>query len=333
MSVSVAVHDPAHDPEPDGWSVFCEAARLHAPWDYGLLGVESRHALHPTALAVATVRGRIAAAMTATVVRGPAGVTLLEVHNPWVSGFPGWAFADGFGPRSRARLLRRMERRLCRFAGLSCVGLLYRYVPVDGLPLVSGFGRVVREAVGTSVLDNRFPTVEDWISSLARSRRHSIRGQVRKVDRDPELVVRFGAARDDLDGAELAALVNRHRARLGRPKFDSRAPLSGEYLHALVRRDDVLTLTYHDRTGRLLAFADLLDHPAVPLYQHWAALSREEGGRQHLYFDSYARLMGHVVATRREGLSAGRGRLELKQSLGLATRPLWVAAVPRPVAR
>lgn len=333
MSVSVAVHDPRHDPEPEGWAEFREHAELHAPWDYRLLGVESRHADNPTALAVARVEGRIAAAMTATVVRGPARATLVEVHNPWVSGFPGWAFADAFDRRGRVRLLRRMERHLCRFAGLSCVGLLYRYVPAEELSLVSGFGRVVREAMGTSVLDNRFSTVDEWIASLSRSRRHSIRGQMRKVERDPDVVVRFAPARDDLDGAELADLVNRHRARLGRPKFDSRSPLAAEYLHELVRRDDVLTLSYHDRAGRLLAFADLLDHPETPLYQHWAALDLTEGGKQHLYFDSYARFMGHVVAQGRKAFSAGRGRLELKETLGLTTRPLWVAAVPRPVAR
>lgn len=333
VSTAVSVHDPRHDAEPAGWAEFRRAARLHAPWEYALLGVESRHAQHSAALAVARVDGRIVGAMLATVVRGPLGVRLLEIHNPWLSGFPGWAFLDHVEHQTRARLVRRLERRLCRFAGPRCAGLLYRYLPADAVTLVSGLGRVVREATGTSVLENRFASVDDWITSLARSRRHSVRGQVRKIDRDPGVVVRLAAARDDLDGVVLAELVNRHRARLGRPKFDSRGPVSARYLHELVRRDDVYTLTYHDDQGRLLAFADLLDHAELPLYQHWAARSRQEGGRQHLYFDSYARLMEHVVAAQRKGLSAGRGRLDLKRSLGLETRPLWAAAVPRPVAR
>ncbi|WP_298182277.1 GNAT family N-acetyltransferase [Saccharomonospora sp.] len=332
MSVSVTVLDPRRDPEPPEWSAFAEAARLHAPWDYGLLGLESRHAPHPTVLALATLDGRLAGAMAASVVRGPLGVRLVEVHNPWLSGFVGWTFLDEIGARGRKLLLRRMERELCRFAGLACAGVFYRYLSEEEVPLVSGFGRLGRETVGAAVLDNRFTTVDEWISSLARSRRHSLRGQVRKVERDPDIVVRFAAARDDLDGAELAELVNRHRTRFGNPGFDNRGPVVAEYLHRLVRRDDVLSLTYHDGQGRLLAFADLLDNPGVPLYQHWAALSKDEGGKQHLYFDSYARMMGHVVGNGREGLSAGRGKLELKQSLGLQPRRRWAAAVPRPVA-
>jgi hypothetical protein len=90
--------------------------------------------------------------------------------------------------------------------------------------------------------------------------------------------------------------------RFGKPPLlDNRGPIAAEYLHELVRRDDVVSLTYHDGSGRLLAFANLLDHPVVPLYQHWSALSREEGGKQHLYFDSYARMMG----TRRGARSSG----------------------------
>jgi hypothetical protein len=328
----IEILDPRRDPEPAEWSAFRLAAGGHPPWDYGLLGRESQHAPFPTMLAVATVGGRLAGVMAASVVRLPLGARLLEVHNPWLSGVPGWLFADDVDRPIRQRLLRRMERALCRFAGPLCAGLLYRYLSGEDLPLVSGFGRLTRESVGVAVLDNTFSTVDDWNSSLARSRRHSVRGQRRKVERDPDLVVRFGPARDDLDGSELADLVNRHRARLGKPRFDSRGPVSGDYLHELVRRDDVLTLTYHDCRGRLLAFADLLDHPELPVYQHWAGLHRDEGGRAHLYFDSYARLIGHVVGTHRKRFSAGRGMLELKSSLGFTPQRRWIAAVPRPVA-
>lgn len=328
----VAVFDPRRDPEPAEWAELRAAAGAHAPWAYDLLACESRHAPFPTLLAMCTVGGRPVAALAASLVRGPLGVRLLEVHNPWLSGLPGWLFADDVDRPTRRHLLRRMERELCRATGPLCAGLLYRYLSAESLPLVSGFGRVVRESVGVAVLENTFSTVDDWVSSLARSRRHSVRGQRRKVERDPDLVVRFGPARDDLDGAELAALVNRHRARLGKPAFDNRGPVAGAYLHELVRRDDVLTLTYHDAQGRLLAFADLLDHPELPIYQHWAALHRDEGGRAHLYFDSYARLLAHVVESHRKGFSAGRGMLELKSSLGFASRRMWLAAVPRPVA-
>lgn len=333
MSVSVEILDPARDAEPAGWAGLRAAAVLHAPWDYRLLGIESMHARHPSRLAIASRDGVVLGAVLATMVRVSAGLRLVEVHNPWLSGFPGWAFADHLDPAQRRIVLRACERALCRAAGLGCLGLLYRSVTPDGLSLVAGRGRIVRPSMGTAILDNAFASGADWIASLPRSRRHSIRGQVRKIDADSGLVVRFETARDDLDGDQLAEFVNRHRNRLGRPKFDSRSPVSAQYLHALVRRSDVRTLTYHDAGGTLLAFADLLDHPDVPLYQHWAALAPEEGGRKHLYFDSYARMIAQVVADGRKALAAGRGMLELKASLGLSTRPLWAVGVPRPVAR
>lgn len=333
MSMSVDVFDPALDAEPAGWAGLCAAAVLHAPWDYRLLGTESDRSRHPTRIAMAHQDGIVLGAVVATMVRFRAGLRLVEVHNPWLSGFPGWAFSGQFDLMERRAVLRACERALCRVAGIGCAGLLYRSVPPDALSLLMGRGRVVRPSMGTAVLDNTFANGADWIASLPRSRRHSIRGQVRKVAADAGLVVRFETARDDLDGAELAELVNRHRDRLGRPKFDSRSPVSAQYLHELVRRPDVRTLTYHDADGELLAFADLLDHPDVPLYQHWAALAPEEGGRKHLYFDSYARMIAQVVSDGRKALAAGRGRLELKASLGLSTRPLWAVGVPRPVAR
>lgn len=327
----VEVLDPRVDAVPARWAEYWKSARLYAPWDFSLLGLESSHSPNPQAVAVATVDGRVVGAMLATVLRFR-GMRLLEVHSPWMPGIPGWSWPDDLGVRHRRSVLRRMERALCRFAGLRCVGLLYRFVDAGALPLISGVGRLARPTMGTSVLDNTFGTVDDWVSSLKRSRRHSLRGQIRKVDRDPDLVVRFEPARHDLDGAELADLVNSHRDRLGKPKFDQRGTLSGAYLHELVRRDDVFSLTYQDGAGRLLAFANMLDHPVMPMYQHWATLSKEDGGRQHLYFDSYARMMRHVVDDRRSALTAGRGMLDVKGSLGLATRPLWAVAVPRPVA-
>ncbi|SFB27832.1 hypothetical protein SAMN05216266_107198 [Amycolatopsis marina] len=332
MADSVEVLDPAYDEEPAGWAGLRGSTAQHASWDFGLLGIESRHARQPTRIAVVRRDGSALGAVVATLVRFRGGLSLLEVHNPWLSGFPGWALTDRLEPADLRHVLRTCERALCRAAGVGCAGLLYRSVSVDSLPLVRGRGRLVRQAMGTAVLENTFASGADWVASLPRSRRHSIRGQVRKVDADAGIVVRFASARDDLDGAELAELVNRHRDRLGRPKFDSRSPVSAEYLHALVRREDVRTLTYHDGSGRLLAFADLLDHPDIPLYQHWAALPPEAGGRKHLYFDSYARLIEQVVADGRKALAAGRGRLELKASLGLRTRPLFAVGVPRPVA-
>lgn len=218
-----------------------------------------------------------------------------------------------------------------RFAGPACVGLVYRNVPPEHEPLVAGRLRIGRDAAATAVLDNTFSTVQDWVSALARSRRHDLRGQLRRIAADRDLTVRFGPARQDLDGPELADLLCRHRARFDRQRFDHRGAVSAGYLSALGRRPDVRVLTYHDGAGRLLAFAVLLDHHTMPVYQHWAALGRDSGGRKHLYFDSYARMVRHMVESNSKSLTVGRGMLGVKASLGFTPRPLRVVVVPRPV--
>jgi hypothetical protein len=208
----------------------------------------------------------------------------------------------------------------------------YRVVTPETMPLVSGRGRKVVEAVPTMVLRNDFGSLDDWFSSLTRSRRSSVRGQVKKISADPGIVVRTATARDDLDGGELAGLLLAHRARMGTVKFDSRGPVTAEYLEALVRRPDVVTTTYHDESGRLLAFSNLLDHPVVPLYQHWAARTFDEGRPKHLYFDVIVRTVRYMIEGNRKSLSMGRGLGEVKSSLGFTPRPLRAVVVPRPVA-
>lgn len=345
MSLSIDVLDPRVDPEPPDWAVFRETEQLPVPWDYGLLALESASSRSPNLLVTARHDGRLVAAFGATLcrpgrmsegppaaVRGVArlGPRFVQVHQPWLSGYPGWAFAEFLNTAQRRSAVRAFERAVCRYTGPGCLGVMYCYVPPAEEKIVTGHGRLARDAAPTSVLDNTFETRDQWISSLSRSRRHSIRGQIRKIAKDPELVVRSATARTDLDGRELAALLHRHRAKYGKVPFDFRSPTTAEYLDALVRRDDVVTITYHDPGGRLLAFTNVLDHPVLPLHQHWAALPVEESGKQHLYFDVFARVVGHMIDGNRKGMSAGRGLTEVKETLGFTPRPLRLVIAPRP---
>lgn len=344
MTVTVDVLDPRSDAEPVDWQRFRERERLPVPWDYGLLGTESRTARSPNLLAVVREGATAVAAFGVTVSspgrdRGPREVggvarlrpRLVEVHQPWLSGFPGYAFAESLDPAARTAVVRAFERAVCRYVGPGCLGVLYRYVPPDGLAVLGGRGRIVRSGAPTSVLDNTFADRDEWIAALPRSRRHSIRGQIRKIAADRSLIVRGGTGRTDLDGAELAAMVRAHRSKFPAVPMDFRSPTSAEYLHRLVRRPDVVTVTYHDDDGRLLAFTDILDHPDLPLHQHWAAVPVADVGRRHLYFDAFARVVGHMTDHHRKAISAGRGLAEVKASLGFTPRPLHLLAVPRPM--
>jgi predicted N-acyltransferase len=328
--IAVDVLDPATDPEPPDWAPFVAAQQLYAPWDYGLLAIESAGGPRPVLLALIRRDGVLVAALTALVAgRGPRWV---EVFQQWISGEPGWVFTDELDAVERKEILRSAERALCRYVGLSCLGVVYWHVSPSDLPLVAGFGRYLRRGAGTAVLDNTFASTHDWLGTLSRNRRASLRKLRRQLDADPNLVVRFEAARDDLDGAELAAMLRAHRDKYGKPRHDSRNPITAEYLSALVARPDVRTMTYHDADGTLLAFSDLLDHPAHLQSQHFAAVPAGEGGRGHLYFDLYTRLVDHLIEHGGKSLSVGRGMADVKTRLGFRMRPLWLAVVPRMVA-
>jgi uncharacterized protein len=345
MSFTVEVLDPRTDPEPPDWEAFRLAEVLPVPWDYGLLGVESRTSPSPNLLTVVRDDGILVAAVSAMLCRphggerpGPVGGAArlgprwLEVQNAWLSGYPAWAFAEHLDERAREEVLRVFERAICRYAGIGCLGVVYRVVPPELTGLVSGRGRVVREVVPTMVLRNDFGSYEDWLASLSRSRRFNLRGIAKKVAADPDIEVRVASGRTDVAGAELATLLRSHRSRHGKVKFDNRGVVTAEYLDLLVRREDVYTTTYHDGTGRLIAFTDLLDHPDTPLSQHWAARDFEDGRPKHLYFDFLTRAVRQMIDGNRKALSVGRGLSEVKSTLGFEARPLRAVIVPRPVA-
>jgi hypothetical protein len=338
-------HDPRVDPAPAGWADFFRTARLHPVWDYELLGLEAWGARNPQRIAVATDGGEVVAGMSVLVcyprlaprfAPAPGRRSLrpfwAEVFLPWLSGYPGIVFAPGFPAGDRAALLREFERALRRHLGPGLLGVLYRAIDEEFAGHTAGRGRLVRLAQPTAVLENRFESEEDWLKTLPGARRSSLRRRRRRIAEDPELVVRGGPGRDDVDGAEVAALVKAHRERYGKLPLDTRTVPSAGFLHRFVRRPDVHTLTYADPSGRLLAVNTLLDHPDSPCMQHWAALPLDERGRgSGLYFDSYLRAVRFMTQRGAKELSAGRGMNELKEELGFLPRKLYAAAAPRPV--
>lgn len=347
MTVHIDVLDPRSDPEPADWADFAAACRLPAPWAYDMLRLETASSRCPNLLVVARDSGVPVAALSVTVSRPgdphrrrPVGGAarfaprIAEVHQPWMPGTSGRVFAPGLDAAARRGITRAAERAVVSFIGPGCGGVLHRYVRDDELTALTGRGRAVRDAAPTTVMANDFTDVDAWVSSLARSRRHSIRGQRRKIATDTSLMIRCGRSRQDVDGAELATLLHAHRAKFGRVPLDFRGSVTAEYLHDLVRRSDVATLTYRDAaSGRLLAFTNVLDHVTTPLHQHWAAVPPDRGGKRHLYFDAYARVVGFMIDNGRPSISSGRGMQDVKGSLGFAPQRLRVVLAPRPVCR
>ncbi|WP_166427327.1 GNAT family N-acetyltransferase [Nonomuraea mesophila] len=332
------VLDPCEDAEPSGWEEFRQAEGLSAIWAHDVIAASSAHSWARPLLTVFRDGGRIVGAVGAVyaglplpssrrVPRPRREPLLLDVRLPGHSNAPTWHFSDAVTPGERRRLMRMFEQAARRHLGWGLTGVLYRMVTEPHLPAVTRRGAIVRPSPGSTVMPLHWTSTEEWIGSLSRNRRSTLRRQLRRITQADDLVVSEGEARTDLDPGELAELNRRHTARLA-TRFDPRAPLPEEYFAALLSRADVSVLSYH-AAGRLLGFAIVYDHHDSPAYGPWAALQPEEGGRKDLYFDSYARIVGRAVRQGAKRLLGGRGRVDVKRSLGFAYVPMSVVAVPR----
>ncbi|WP_414944921.1 hypothetical protein [Amycolatopsis sp. cmx-11-32] len=257
-----------------------------------------------------------------------------------LSGYPACVLDERLDDAERRQAIRRFEQALRTHLGPGLLGVIYRAMNPELLPAMEGRGRVSREIDPAAVLLNTYSTVDDWERGLGDEPRETLRGL--RVDED--LRTEVAPARRDLDVHELSALLNAHRARqddrawaegqrsrIGGLHMDTRSPIAPSYLDALVRRPDVVTLTYRDGSGRLLGFGTLFDAEEGCALHQWAALPSAGGGRKGLYVDFYARGVEHMIVNRRPELTAGRAMLADKAALGFGTRALVSVAVPRPV--
>jgi hypothetical protein len=335
--MTVELYDARHDPEPPGYREFQRGERLTAAWSYDVMRALSAATWAPVLLAELRDGSRVCGVVSAVYFglrRGgiPAPrrePLLLDVRVPGYAHCPGWHFASWVPPERRRELLRAYERAAVRWLGWGCAGVAYRGVTDDDLPLLARRGAICQRSATSGSMPITWSSVEGWLGSLRKSRRTDLRRQRRIVAADTELEIDFAPGRTDLDAETVARMHRAHVTRLG-SRLDPRPPLPAGYFAALYGHQDVLTLSYRDATGRLLAFGGLLDHPVAPRIGTWAALRPAEGGRKHLYFDHYMRLIHYVIERGgRKEMSAGQGMFEVKQSLGFHPVPMYRVAIPR----
>jgi len=331
-STTIEFYDPRVDPEPPDWSRYLGEHRLSPQWSYDLVGVASREARSPSVLALLRADGHVTG-VVAAVVSGP----LPGRSRP--GGYPRAGIVDVRLPGSRntawhlsgpgARQLRAFERAAYRRFGPGIRGVVYRAVPDDQLAALTGRGRRVRPSTPATRMALPWSSLDEWLATRTRSRRQDLRRITRKLRADPDLRIELGFRRTDLDPAEVTRLVRRHQIRLAGPFGARWQDLPVPYVAKLLDRDDVGLVTYHDGGGRLLALGTLLDNGEWPVLHWWAALAPEEGGRPHLYFDHYVRVLEWCIANGRRGIDGGRGLADVKASLGFEAVPMHLLVAPR----
>lgn len=322
-----------------GWDDFATHQGLDPLWRSAIVGSTalSPDRYNPTFVGVARHDGRIQAAIVGgyrgvrpRATPGDHGPLLLDVRMPG-QGYaaPSWRTRDGLDLARRRSAMRAIEREAVSSLGTTrVVGIAYRNVTDEELPVLARRGAYVQGSHGM-IATMRLPADHDgYLAMLSRNRRRSLARHALRIQE--RLEIDFGAGRTDVDAeayaALLAAMAHRHKPL----RVDPRAALPAEYLRLLMARPDVRTLTYRDG-DRLLAAGLLLGDGPRLSGAHWAMLHPADGGVPHLYFDHLARLVRHGIATGAEQLSAGRGYVTPKITMGFSAEPLHFVAVPRPL--
>lgn len=330
--MSWEVLDPRYDAEPPYWRDLRTRAELRADWAWEVLAAQAWTARTPLYVSVLrngpsadgvvfanwaglpVRRNRFVGTRRARLIGG------LHVRNPGSGSVPGW-WSDGL---PTAELLRDYVNAMRRALGAGCGGALLRQLTADE---VTAMGRCVSRPTESLWLlrTSTWSSVAEWVSTMKRKRRQNMTRIIRTVDQDETLAV------DVVPGTELDPLEVARVLRHNEQKYAGRlAPLpqTTGYLTALLRQPDVLVGTYRmAATGELEAFVSVLDHPRWPVTRHWSACPATRPDRPNLYLHHYRLMVEFALRTGKEGLIVGRGKPELKQSLGAEMVPQYAAAI------
>jgi hypothetical protein len=330
----LVVLDPRYDPEPEYWQRLRKLAGLRADWSWPVLTAQAWCSRSPWLVTVLRegdeVLGVVCASWAGLPVRRHAFVSagrarlagVLHVRSPGTAAVPGW-----WATLSTPDLLRQYLTGMRRELGIGMRGVLVRHLSSADLTALSGRPRLVRPTEPLGVLHTgAWRTPRDWFATLSRNRRKNLRMITRRIADDPTIDVVIGPGAD-ADPMEVAALL-----RYNERKYTHRlSPLPQHtwQVTELLRQPDVIVIRYHERpSGRLLAVVSILDHPTHPVIRHGSALPVEEGGRPFLYFHYYIAAVDWATRATKPELVVGKGKSELKVTLGAELIPQYAVAVP-----
>jgi hypothetical protein len=337
VTAELEVLDPRYDAEPAYWRELRERAGLRADWSWEVLTTQAWCTRTPLLIAVLRDAGQVTGVVSADwagvpvrrngfvpIGRGPL-LGGLHVRAPGTGSVPGWWSA---GELPTAELLHRYLHGMRRAIGLGCRGAVVRQLTADDAARLAGRPRLVRPTEQLARLPMAgWRTREDWIAALTRNRRKNLRKIFRRIDADPaiEVTVEPGS---NIDPVAVAAVL-RHNEGKYRGWLLAPLPQSTGYLAALLRQPDVFVGCYRDsHSGRLLAVVTILDHPQWPVARHWSSVPVDRPDRPNLYLHNYGLLVSWALRNDKQGLLIGRGKPELKLTLGAELVPQFAAALP-----
>jgi hypothetical protein len=337
MTVELEVLDPRYDAEPAHWRELRTRAGLRADWSWEVLATQAWCSRTPLLIAVLRDAGRVCGVVCAdwaglpvrrngfvSIGRGPL-VGGLHVRAPGTGSVPGWWSA---GELPTAELLQHYLHGMRRAIGVGCRGAVVRQLTEDDAARLAGRPRLVRPTEQLARLPTAsWRTRDAWTATLARKRRQNLRTIFRRIDDDPTIEVTVEPGRN-VDPVAVAAVL-RHNERKYHGRLLAPLPQSTGYLAALLRQPDVFVGCYRDsRSGRLLAVVTILDHPQWPVTRHWSSVPLDRPDRPNLYLHHYGLVVSWALRNDKLGLLVGKGKPELKLTLGAELVPQFAAALP-----
>lgn len=321
MGPAIEILVPGRDPEPRYWSALRERAGLLADWRWDVLAAQAAGAPGRRLVTVAHGDTGPVAVVGADRIGRFGG---LHVRSPASATTPGWWLENG----TRIGALRAYAVSMRRTLGVGCAGILLRQVgEADTRELRAGRLPVVARAtepvwrLSTADWTGR----DDWLRTLGKKRRSSLRTTARAVDAAVEVLIEAGSGVDPVEVANLMRHNEEKYRRFGRVHVRE----SVGHLARLLRSPDVVCMSYRCRSsGRLLGIGVVFDHPEWPVWHRWSMVPVDAGGMKGLYFGHIVRLVDWTLAGGKRGVLLGKGQEAVKVAVGAAPVAQYAVALP-----
>ncbi|MDN5895170.1 MAG: GNAT family N-acetyltransferase, partial [Nocardioides sp.] len=257
--------------------------------------------------------------------------SVFDVDSLVSSGHAGIVLEEPTAPQLLEETIVALRAAVRRDLGRRVTAMIVRQVLAGELPALTSQPCVVREGGAIAVFRNRFDSFDGYLASLSRKRRGDVRRIHRAFAADEEVVVAHTATGDEAGRLTVEDMQRLHAevvARNHTRRWLPRRLLTAGVARAQLDHPGVERLTYHDRTGRLLAYALTWNHDVSPILGGWGMASRDQGGPRNAWFHQATTHIRWCIESGRPQLVGGQGSLQDKIALGCDLERQWAVLTP-----